>query len=193
MLQILVYLSVYFAIILLFAMTVALNQDWDYWTAFYFASVTFTTVGFGNIVLDELSSGQLIGYIIFIFIGLAALASLIGLVGEYFDYIRRARVAEHRLYVASQRTARQMRAAVLEARGAVQAARAKEEANEVERRRRWHAGLPPAVSMARQLRRQGVVSALEELWEGDLYADGNGGNGVEGGKDGTARSGERKW
>ena len=208
-LQILVYLSVYFAIILLFAMTVALEQDWDYWTAFYFASVTFTTVGFGNIVLNELSSGELIGYIIFIFIGLAALASLIGLVGEYLDHIRRARVAEHRLYVANQRTARQMRAAVLEARGVVQAARAKEEANEVERRRRWHAGLPPAVSIATRTSahrsqralvrvassraRQGVVSALDELWEGDLYADGNGGNGVEGGKDGTARSGERKW
>uniref|UniRef100_A0A7S3C3I1 Potassium channel domain-containing protein n=1 Tax=Prasinoderma singulare TaxID=676789 RepID=A0A7S3C3I1_9VIRI len=190
-------------------MAVALDQDWDYWTAFYFASVTFTTVGFGNIVLNELTSGELIGYIIFIFIGLAALASLIGLVGEYLDHIRRARVAEHRLYVANQRTARQMRAAVLEARGVVQAARAKEEANEVERRRRWHAGLPPAVSIATRtsaLRsqralvrvassraRQGVVSALDELWEGDLYADGNGGNGVEGGKDGTARSGERKW
>ena len=111
-LQIAVYVTVYFVIVLLFAMTVALQLGWDYWTAFYFSSVTFTTVGFGDFVIVDgstmLNAGQVIGYIIFIFTGLAALASLIGLVIDYLDYVRRRRTAERHFYIASRKTREQV-------------------------------------------------------------------------------------
>ncbi|CAG5103598.1 Oidioi.mRNA.OKI2018_I69.chr1.g859.t1.cds [Oikopleura dioica] len=66
------------------AMIVCLVEGWTYFEALYFMVVTFTTVGFGDYSVTPGSNYQF-GIVIFIYLGLAWLGSIIGAIQEKLE------------------------------------------------------------------------------------------------------------
>lgn len=81
-----IWVTLYMVITAGYAAATVATEGWSYGLAFYSASITFTTVGLGDVVISTDSLSKTVSYIAFIFLGLASLAGAISTAADWIGH-----------------------------------------------------------------------------------------------------------